>query len=194
VATINLNDSLPAAPTGTTNCKWQADAPADTVLRNISVYMPLMVGDSGSGGTSGAVPKPASGDAAANKYLKANGTWAVVSSITLKTNSTNNGSQAILNLVAGTNITLSDNGTGSITITAASVSAPAYVREAPIGSLNGSNTSFTLTYTPSPIASLTLWLNGVEQIPGTDYTISSATITYTTAPKSADLHVAQYTH
>jgi hypothetical protein len=38
-----------------------------------------MVGDSGSGGTKGAVPAPAAGDAAANKFLKANGTWAVPS-------------------------------------------------------------------------------------------------------------------
>ena len=34
-------------------------------------------GDSGSGGTAGAVPAPAAGDAAAGKFLKANGTWAV---------------------------------------------------------------------------------------------------------------------
>lgn len=34
------------------------------------------VGDSGSGGTKGLVPAPASGDAAALKFLKADGTWA----------------------------------------------------------------------------------------------------------------------
>jgi hypothetical protein len=34
-----------------------------------------MVGDSGSGGTKGLVPAPASGDAAAGKYLKADGVW-----------------------------------------------------------------------------------------------------------------------
>lgn len=33
-------------------------------------------GDAGSGGTKGTVPAPASGDAAAYKILKANGTWA----------------------------------------------------------------------------------------------------------------------
>ena len=33
-------------------------------------------GDSGSGGTSGLVPAPASGDAGDNKFLSANGTWA----------------------------------------------------------------------------------------------------------------------
>ena len=36
-----------------------------------------MVGDSGSGGTKGLAPAPAAGDAAAGKYLKADGTWAV---------------------------------------------------------------------------------------------------------------------
>lgn len=34
------------------------------------------VGDSGAGGTKGAVPAPAAGDAAAGKFLKADGTWA----------------------------------------------------------------------------------------------------------------------
>lgn len=38
--------------------------------------LPAMVGDSGSGGTQGAVPAPAAGDAAAAKFLKADGTWA----------------------------------------------------------------------------------------------------------------------
>lgn len=38
-----------------------------------------MVGDSGSGGTKGLAPAPASGDAAAGKFLKADGTWAVPS-------------------------------------------------------------------------------------------------------------------
>jgi hypothetical protein len=36
-----------------------------------------MVGDSGSGGTKGLVPAPASGDAAAGKFLGAGGTWLV---------------------------------------------------------------------------------------------------------------------
>lgn len=36
-------------------------------------------GDSGSGGAKGAVPAPASGDTAAGKFLKADGTWAVPS-------------------------------------------------------------------------------------------------------------------
>ena len=36
-----------------------------------------MSGDTGSGGVKGAVPAPSAGDAAAGKFLKADGTWAV---------------------------------------------------------------------------------------------------------------------
>lgn len=42
-----------------------------------------VVGDSGSGGQRGLVPAPASGDAAANKYLKASGAWAALASLDL---------------------------------------------------------------------------------------------------------------
>lgn len=71
------NSTSPAAPAGKTNVVFQADAPDanPSVGRNTTAYMPLLVGDSGSGGTSGAVPAPASGDAAAGKFLKADGTW-----------------------------------------------------------------------------------------------------------------------
>ena len=39
-------------------------------------YIDAMTGDSGSGGVKGLVPAPGSGDAAAGKFLKADGTWA----------------------------------------------------------------------------------------------------------------------
>jgi hypothetical protein len=42
-----------------------------------TVNAPTMVGDSGSGGAAGAVPAPGAGDAAAGKFVKADGTWAV---------------------------------------------------------------------------------------------------------------------
>lgn len=43
----------------------------------VTAALDVMVGDSGSGGTKGLVPAPASGDAAAGKYLDADGTWTV---------------------------------------------------------------------------------------------------------------------
>lgn len=38
--------------------------------------LPVMTGDTGAGGVKGAVPAPAAGDAAAGKFLKADGSWA----------------------------------------------------------------------------------------------------------------------
>lgn len=55
--------------------------------------------------------------------------------------------------------------------------------EIPSGTINGSTTAFTLAHTPSPAASLRCFLNGVEQRPaGADFTLSTATVTFGTAP------------
>lgn len=64
--------------------------------------------------------------------------------------------------------------------------------ETPLGLQNGSNVTFTLANVPNPSASLRLYLNGIEQIPATDYTLSSDTITFTTAPATVDQMVAFY--
>lgn len=47
-----------------------------------------------------------------------------LTTLALKTNGTGNGSQSLLNLVAGSNVTLTDSGTGNITVAAAAGSAP----------------------------------------------------------------------
>lgn len=67
------------------------------------------------------------------------------------------------------------------------ISGKAVIRETPSGSINGTNTVFTLANTP--IASTEcVYLNGMLQEPGAgnDYTISSGTITYLSAPVSGD--------
>lgn len=55
---------------------------------------------------------------------------------------------------------------------------------APTGTINGANTTFTLSPTPTVAGNVVCYLNGVmqQQGAGNDYTISSATITYLTAP------------
>lgn len=60
------------------------DSAASNVLKkltwaNLKAGLAAFVGDSGSGGTKGVVPAPAAGDAAAGKFLKADGTWAAPS-------------------------------------------------------------------------------------------------------------------
>lgn len=51
--------------------------PSDLTGTQTTALLDNVIGDSGSGGTKGLVPAPASGDAAAGKFLKADGTWAV---------------------------------------------------------------------------------------------------------------------
>lgn len=67
--------------------------------------------------------------------------------------------------------------------------------EVPGGAINGTNAAFTLAHAPSPAASLQLYKNGQEMIAGgSDYTLSSLTITYVSGaiPKTGDVHVASY--
>ncbi len=49
--------------------------PVDLTATQATAILNNFVGDSGSGGTKGLVPAPASGDAAAGKFLKADGSW-----------------------------------------------------------------------------------------------------------------------
>lgn len=78
--------------------------------------------------------------------------------------------------------------TWSNPITAGGLTAANFVdREVPSGSINGSNTAFVLTNTPTT-GSEHVYLNGILQEPGAgnDYTISAATITMLTAPLSGE--------
>lgn len=63
---------------------------------------------------------------------------------------------------------------------------PTLNQAAPTGTINGSNTSFTLSPTPTASADVTCFQNGLmlQQGAGNDYTISGATLTWLTAPAS----------
>jgi hypothetical protein len=67
--------------------------------------------------------------------------------------------------------------------------------EVPSGSINGSNTTFTLSYSPSPALSLNCFLDGVQQrAGGADFTLSGATITYGVAPPTGETLICSYRH
>lgn len=59
------------------NVSGGSAVPTDLTATQATTILNSFVGDSGSGGTKGLVPAPAAGDAAAAKFLKANGTWSV---------------------------------------------------------------------------------------------------------------------
>lgn len=56
--------------------------------------------------------------------------------------------------------------------------------ETPAGAVDGVNAVFELSFEP---ASLLLFLNGVLQTLGGDYTLSGTTITFATAPFTGDI-------
>lgn len=98
--------------------------PLDLTATELTAELNVMVGDSGSGGTKGLVPAPAAGDAAAGKFLKADGTYAAPSgtgapsSAQYVTLALDSGLSAERVLTAGTNIGITDGGANS-TVTVA---------------------------------------------------------------------------
>lgn len=75
------NTKLANMANATIKCRNTAGTgdPEDCTATQVTALLNAMVGDSGSGGTKGLAPAPSSGDAAAGKFLKADGTWAVPS-------------------------------------------------------------------------------------------------------------------
>jgi hypothetical protein len=66
--------------------------------------------------------------------------------------------------------------------------------ETPSGTVNGTNTTFTLSHSPNPSASLILVRNGLVMSLNTDFTLNANTITFLTAsiPQTGDTLVAWY--
>jgi hypothetical protein len=64
--------------------------------------------------------------------------------------------------------------------------------ETPSGTINGTNVTFTLAHSPNPAGSLELFLNGLQQNRGVDYTLSTNTITFTSAPVTSSTLLAWY--
>jgi len=68
--------------------------------------------------------------------------------------------------------------------------------EVPAGSVNGSNTAFTLSQTPNPAASLSLYRNGLRLRANLDYTLSGSNVVFLPAstPQSGDTLLCSYRH
>jgi hypothetical protein len=67
-----------------------------------------------------------------------------------------------------------------------------YIQEQPTGPVNGINVTYLLSQLPDSAGVFVLFLNGVYQIPGTDYTRTVATVTMTTAPAIGQIMSAFY--
>lgn len=67
-----------------------------------------------------------------------------------------------------------------------------WVDETPSGTINGSNTVFTLAQTPIENDAVDVFLDGLKQLPTTDYSVSGVTITFVTAPATGQILKADY--
>ena len=64
--------------------------------------------------------------------------------------------------------------------------------ETPTGTIDGSNTSFTLAGTPAPTNSLEVRVNGMVMTLTEDYTLSGDTLTLGTAPPTGSILRVDY--
>lgn len=66
--------------------------------------------------------------------------------------------------------------------------------EVPGGTINGTNTTFTLANTPSPASTLALYRNGLLMTQGVDYSLSGSTVSFVSGetPQSGDVLQAYY--
>lgn len=90
----------------------------------------------------------------------------------------------------GTTLKLA-NGILSATTPPASAQLVTTWNETPVGTIDGSNTVFTLAFTP--MVDVLVRLNGFPQ-DGGGYTLSGRAITFTTAPQSGDTVRVAYQH
>jgi hypothetical protein len=123
--------------------------PEALTVTQATALLNSVVGDTGSGGTKGLVPAPAAGDAAAGKFLKADGTWTAtaagsgtVTSVSIVT--ANGFSGSVANATTTPAITLS---LAAGTITASQMAAPASLQNG--GTVGGTANAITLTPTPA---------------------------------------------
>lgn len=134
--------------------------PTDLTGTQATAILDAVVGDSGSGGAKGLVPAPGAGDAAAGKFLKADGTFAVpsggISGVVVRKNSgADVGTRPRINFIEGSNVTLTvadDAGDGEVDVTIAA---------------SGGSTptmTFVLLPTPYPTATTTAGIGSVNQV------------------------------
>ena len=127
----------------------------------------LLPGTNGGTGVSSTATYPASGTIMTTATGVACGQLPALSGFAVSAGGT-------CTTTAGTGLTFSDN-------------------ETPTGLINSSNTSYSLAHTPNPAASLNCYENGVHQIAGgADLTLTTATITYGTAPPTGSTLVCNY--
>jgi len=98
-------------------------------------------------------------------------------------------------IVAGTGVSVVSSSSGQITISNSAVQTIEW-SEKLAGTVDGTNTNFSLNYTPTSSSTIMVFLNGIllEQGVNNDFTISGTTVTLTEAPLPDSKIIATYSH
>lgn len=113
--------------------------------------------------------------------------------LTIATNSnlTANRTLRVIPGDADRDVTLS----GNLTVSSNAVVAGTYIPyEVPAGAIDGANVTFTFANSPLSQNHLILFLNGLRQTPGADFTVAGAVATFAVAPLGGDEVFASYHH
>ncbi len=81
---------------------------------------------------------------------------------------------------------------GGAWVSAGGYTPPTEIQEVPTGTIDGVNDTFTLSQTPTGNASVKIYLDGLFQRQGTDYTLSGVTVTFAAAPSTGQTIDANY--
>lgn len=76
----------------------------------------------------------------------------------------------------------------------ASVTQGGSQAETPTGAINGTNRNYTLSFSPQPVATFQVFLNGVLQLPSINYTLSGTNLAMNIAPTSGSTLYAMYAY
>ena len=195
-STVNLNATTPGPASTRQNIVFADDSGSPTV--NVSAIDPLLVGDTGSGGAAGNVPAPASGDAAAGKYLKADGTWEVPPGAGFANPMTTEG-DIIYGGASGAPTRLAAGTTGKVLQTNGASAAPTWVTPASgAGTFEDEIITFSGTsgsFAQSPVSLIGLFKNGqrLSSLGGSpDFSYTGTAITLTTGAGGGDVYEAVY--
>lgn len=179
-AVYNSSDGL------TTWTELWAVPPSSTPITLSQVRVTNATTTTGTGSGSGT-----SGQIQISSVVGLSSDLSAINSSLSSVNATTQSVSALLTSLSNTVTGLSNTVGG---LTAGATTANFVDDETPSGTINGSNAVFTLAHTPASASDLTLYLNGLLQTMGTDYTLSGTTITFSSdeVPQTGDELLAFY--